>query len=213
MIVIASTIPFRVRTHRGPALSFTAVCAPQPLHYLSQERLPTSKPVETLRLRCARVTEFALERHHVLAAVIRWFDDGDWRARRHHPVTVATVECKGPSSCEVTPALYDSLLIAALTRSSGHSLFGLLRPVGPGRRHRRRCVSPWAQGHSAGSLVLDRLGNRRPISAAPPRSGHEQLGHPLRPLPKTQSTYDAAIMSIARDPPRRGFSGWGLSYG
>ena len=69
---------------------------------------------ERLRLRSARVAALALEHQHVLAEVIGQFDYSERRARRHHPVIVARVGRRSPSSAAASPTLYDVPNLASL---------------------------------------------------------------------------------------------------
>jgi hypothetical protein len=60
------------------------------------------------------VAGFALERQHILAEVIGQLDDGEWRARGHHPMIVARVVLQRPSSAKTLPTLYIGLAADAL---------------------------------------------------------------------------------------------------
>jgi hypothetical protein len=99
-------IALRLGPHCRAASSLAAVRAPQALHDISKDRVP---PGEGLGLRRARVSAIALEEQHVLTEVIGQLHDGEWRARRHHPVIVASVGCGRPSSGKAPPTLYEAL--------------------------------------------------------------------------------------------------------
>ena len=64
------TITFCLGAHHGAASSLAAAGAPQPLYYISQQRIPSRKAGERLRLCCPRMAALAFERQHILAEVV-----------------------------------------------------------------------------------------------------------------------------------------------
>ena len=60
-------------------------------------------------LRRARMAALALEHQYVSHEVVGQSDDSDPWARRHHPVIVASVGRRRPSSGKASPTLYEAL--------------------------------------------------------------------------------------------------------
>lgn len=86
--------------------TLAALRAAQALNYIGQQRVPSRDPGERLRSRCSRVTAFAPERQHILAKVVAQLENVEWRARRHHPTIVQSVECWCTSSSRGNSILY-----------------------------------------------------------------------------------------------------------
>jgi hypothetical protein len=80
--------------------------APQPLDHIDEKCIPPCKRGKGLRLRRARVAAYTLQCKDVLPEMIGQPDNGEGRARRHHPMIVASVARMRPSSCYGVPILY-----------------------------------------------------------------------------------------------------------
>lgn len=104
---LTSTIPLRFRPHSERAPPLAALRAPHAFHYAGKLCLPARETGQRFRARRANVPALALERQHVLTAIIGELDDGEWRARRHHAAAiVASMPAARPSSSASRGLLY-----------------------------------------------------------------------------------------------------------